>query len=219
MTPARVFEACVETVEEALAAEAGGADRVELCTRLDVGGLTPEPELLAACRARLSIPIFVLLRPRAGDFVFTSPEWSGMWRDAGRLRSEGASGVVAGGLRRDGRVAVDEIAALQAHAALPITFHRAFDACPNQAEALEDLAGLGIARVLTAGGPALAQAGRFRLRRLVEQAGRRIVILAGGGIRADNVARLVRHTGVTEVHAHLGPDAKAVRRLVDCLRA
>jgi len=210
-----LIEACVESPEGALAAEEGGAGRVELCAALEVGGLTPPDDLVAACVARLSIPVFVLVRWRAGSFVLNPSELAATVSGIRRVASLGVGGIVAGALTPDGRVDLAATGEMVAAAGgLPFTFHRAFDEVTDQAEALEALIGLGVRRVLTSGGAKTAETGAGRLAALVRQAAGRIIILAGGSVRAHNVSALVQGTGVTEVHSRTPVDVEGVRELV-----
>lgn len=216
----RLLEACVETVEAALAAEAGGAGRIELCSDLDAGGLTPPAGLIHATAARLEIPVFVLIRARAGDFVFSEAERELMRHEVAVARALGAGGVVVGGLTAAGDV--DEILVselLRAARPLPVTFHRAFDAAREPEVALERLIALGVGRVLTSGQASAAAEGAELIAALVHQAAGRIGILAGGGVRAHNVEEVVRRAGVTEVHSRTSEAADQVRQLVDQLMA
>jgi len=196
------IEACVESVESAADAQAGGAHRVELCTGLTVGGTTPSPETIARARERLKIGLFVLIRPRGGDFCYTPEEYETMARDVLRAKELGADGVVIGGLTRDGEVDRDRIRRLlEAAHPLAVTFHRAFDASRNLDEALDVVQELGVKRILTSGGAATAEEGIPVLRRLVGRAGPggRVSILACGTIGA-NAPRIIRETGVKEIH-------------------
>jgi copper homeostasis protein len=212
-----LIEAAVESLDAALAAAAGGAHRIELCTDLAQGGTTPTVQLLHDCHSQVVIPLFVLVRPRAGDFVYTDAEHHTMLEQIHRAKDAGAHGIVAGALTFAHEIAVDRTAEL-VDAALPwtLTFHRAFDACVDLAVALERLIQLGVDRVLTSGGAPTAPEGAARISRLVIQADRRIEILAGGGIGGDNVARLVHDTGVREVHFSV-KDAEKVRGVVRSL--
>lgn len=196
-----LVEACVDTVGSAVAAEAGGAGRVELCAALGEGGTTPSPGTVALARERLTIPLFVLVRPRGGDFLYDADDVEVMRRDVAAARAAGADGVVLGALTADGRVdAAVTRALVDAARPMRVTFHRAFDVARDQAEALEALVALGVDRVLTSGGAPSAAAGTARLTALVRRAGGRIAVLAGGGVRAENAAALVAATGVREVH-------------------
>jgi copper homeostasis protein len=212
-----LVEAAVESLEAALAAAEGGAHRIELCTDLAHGGTTPDVQLLRACRSQLAIPIFVLVRPRAGDLVYTAAEHQIMIDQIHRAKDAGARGIVTGALTSAQRIAEDRTAELL-HAALPlpVTFHRAFDVCLDLAMALARLIHLGVDRVLTSGGAPTAPEGAARISRLVIQAERRIEILAGGGINGDNVARLVHDTGVREVHFSV-KDVEKVRAVLRSL--
>lgn len=197
-----VIEACVESLEAALAAERGGADRLELCANLDVGGTTPSAELLAAVKSRVGIPVFTMIRPRGGSFVYTAADRDEMRRDITAVRERGADGLVLGMLDERGRVDVPGMRDVLADAdGLPVTFHRAFDEIADQHAALDLLMELGVGRVLTSGGGASALEGADAIRSLVEHAGERIRVMAGGGVRAHNARELVRLTGVSELHA------------------
>ena len=177
---------------------------MELCRRLDLGGLTPALAEMEASRHALPIPLHVLIRPRAGDFVYTDGELAEMVDAIAAARELGADGVVLGALT-PGRT-VDELAMrqlLRAAHALSVTFHRAFDEVADQAVALATLIEMGVERILTSGGMPTALAGADRLRTLVEAAGDRLTVMAGGSVRPANVAELVRRSGVREVHARM----------------
>lgn len=212
-----LVEAAVETLEAALAAADGGAHRIELCTDLAHGGTTPSVQLLRECQSQLLTPIFVLVRPRPGDFVYTAAEHRTMIKQIHRAKEAGAHGIVTGSLTAAQQIA-ETITAELIDAARPlfVTFHRAFDVCVDQAAALERLIRLGVDRVLTSGGAPTAPQGVERIRQLVTQADGRIEILAGGGIDGQNVARLVRETGVREVHFSV-KDVEKVRSVVRSL--
>jgi copper homeostasis protein len=209
MPASRVLvEVAIEHPDDAGRAEEAGAHRLELCSDLRIGGLTPSAGLIQAVRERVEIPLMVLVRPRAGDFCYGPAELEVMLHDVALARRSGADGVVLGALDGDGKVARDATTALvEAAAPLPVTFHRAFDLVPEPSPALETLVGLGVARVLTAGGEDDAATGAEALAALVRQAGNRIAIIAGGGVRGLNVETITARSGVREVH--LGP-----RRLV-----
>ena len=160
--------------------------------------------MIAACLERVSIPVFVLIRPRGGGFVYSDAELDVMRRDIVAARGLGVDGVVIGPLRADGRVDADHTARLVELAGdMPVTFHRAFDFAPDLGHALETLATSGVRRVLSSGGASSARAGIPTLASLVKQAGVRITVMAGGSIRDDHVRELVDATGVTEVHVRL----------------
>jgi copper homeostasis protein len=196
-----LLEACVDSVESAAAAEAGGAGRVELCDNLLEGGTTPSAGAIAACVERLSIPVFVMIRPRGGDFLYSDGELDVMRRDVEQAKRLGAHGVVLGLLRPDGTVDVERTRA-RVEAARPreVTFHRAFDVTRDAAEALEALVGLGVERVLSSGQAPTAGEGLPLLASLARRAAGRIGILPGGGVDEENVARIVGETGVAEAH-------------------
>jgi len=196
-----LIEACVDSVPSAVAAEAGGAGRVELCDNLIEGGTTPSAGAIEEAKARLRIPVFVMIRPRGGDFLYSDMEYAIMRRDIAHARALGADGVVLGLLLADGSPDLEKTRALvEAARPLPVTFHRAFDVCRDPQAALETLAGLGIARVLTSGQQATVPEGAELIATLVRQAGARIGILPGCGIDETNVAQVVERTGAREVH-------------------
>lgn len=199
-----LVEACVDSVASSLAAERGGARRLELCDALFDGGTTPSAGMIAACKAAVSIPVFVMIRPRGGGFVYSDAERDVMHRDVVVARGLGADGVVIGGLRRDGTVDLALVRALvDAADGLPVTFHRAFDLTPSLAESLVSLVDAGVQRILTSGGALTAAEGATALADLVRQAGSRVVVMAGGGVREENVRELVAVSGVREVHVRL----------------
>ena len=209
-----VIEACVESLEAALAAERGGADRLELCANLDVGGITPSAELIAQVKSRVAVPVFVMIRPRGGSFVYTAAERDAMRRDIIVALELRADGLVLGMLDDDRRVdarGVRDLLALSGDP--PVTFHKAFDAISDQLTALETLIDLGVDRVLTSGGAPSAVEGTAAIRNLVERAGDRIHILAGGGVCSHNARELVRSTRVAELHARCELDASRIAEI------
>ena len=209
-----LVEAAVETLDSAIAAERAGAHRVELCASLDDGGTTPRAGLIRVAKTRINIPVFVLIRPRGGDFVYSAAEIEVMKRDVELARSEGAAGIVTGALDDKGRVEIATTRALiEAAGGLPVTFHRAFDAASDLSTALELLIDAGVSRVLTSGGANTALEGAHTIARLVEQSNGRITIVAGGGIRAHNVREVIARTGVPEIHARM-TDETQMRALV-----
>jgi copper homeostasis protein len=196
-----LVEACVDSVESALAAERGGAGRLELCDALHDGGTTPSAGMIDAVKARARLPVFVIVRPRGGGFVYSPSELDVMRRDIDVARRLGADGFVVGVLRRDGRVDADCTRALvSAASGRPVTFHRAFDLVRDPFEGLETLVECGVERVLTSGGAETALDGAETIAALVARAGRRLCVMAGGGIRETGVRELVRRTGVREIH-------------------
>lgn len=188
-----------------------------MCADLAHGGTTPELQLLRACKSQLTIPVFVLARPRPGDFVYTDAEHDTLLHQIQRAKNAGAHGIVTGTLTAARQIAESRMSALiEAARPLPVTFHRAFDECLDLGAALEVLIRLGVNRVLTSGGARTAADGVDRLERLVTQAKGRIEILPGGGITPDNVKDLVQRTGVREVHFSV-ENAEKVRRVRDAL--
>jgi copper homeostasis protein len=213
-----LVEAAVETLDSALAAERAGADRIELCDNLSDGGTTPGAGLIVAVAEGTQLPVFVLIRPRAGGFVYSDDEFDVMIRDielAGRM---GVAGIVTGALTPDSRVDAERMRNLvKAAAGLPVTFHRAIDFAMNLPAALEEAIEAGASRVLTSGGAATAWEGMDLIAALVDQARKRITIIAGGGIREHNVRDVIARTGVREVHARL-VDEVQMRGLIDVVK-
>ena len=199
--PPVLVEAAVESVAGAIVAERAGAQRIELCANLTDGGTTPSGGTIAAAVARVKAPVFVMIRPRGGDFLYTSVELDVMTRDIATARSLGAHGIVLGVLTRDGTVDVERTRALvEAARPLPVTFHRAFDLTIDLGEALESVIACGIARVLTSGGAPRAADGIERLAALVRRGGARITVMPGGGISATNAVTIIQKSGSREIH-------------------
>ncbi|KZC21371.1 MULTISPECIES: copper homeostasis protein CutC [Rhodanobacter] len=197
-----MLEIAANSVASALAAQEGGAGRVELCTALELGGLTPSHAQIALARERLRIPLVVLIRPRAGDFLYSELECEAMQRDIETCVSLGCDGVVLGVLDANGEVDMPRCRALIAAAGkLGVTFHRAFDLSRDPARALEDIVALGCERVLTSGAQASAVDGATLIRELVTQAAGRLAVMPGAGITAQNIAALAAATGAREFHA------------------
>jgi copper homeostasis protein len=198
------LEICVESVERAIAAERGGAHRVELCSDLASGGITPSAGTLRVARQNLRIPIHVLIRPRAGDFVYSDREFEVMERDIELAQQLGMNSVVLGILDSSFQVDVKRTTQLVklAHP-LPVTFHRAFDLCPDKNSALDAVIQSGSTRLLTSGGNAGAIESLASMARLVGVAGDRLVIMPAGGICAENVSRVLQETAAREIHASL----------------
>lgn len=196
-----MLEICIDGVASARAAAAGGADRVELCANLPEGGTTPSAGMIREARAAFRGGLMVIIRPRGYDFLFSEDEVSVMLHDVRVARELGADGVVIGCLTADGRVDRESCGRLiEAAGKLDLTFHRAFDMSRDLPEALEDIASLGIRRLLTSGGAADAPSGLSVIQDLVKRAGNRLSIMPGGGVTEANLGDLVRATGVREVH-------------------
>jgi copper homeostasis protein len=196
-----VMEVCVDSVESAVAAERGGADRVELCDNLLEGGTTPSGGAVEMARTLLGLRLQVMIRPRGGDFCYSSVELDVMRRDVEFAKRLGADGVVIGLLTEDAEVDLERTRALVELARpMSVTFHRAFDMARDPYRALEDLIGLGVDRVLTSGQEASVVEGLDLIAELVRQAGERIVVMPGGGLGESNIGRVVAATGAREVH-------------------
>ncbi|MEB2847205.1 copper homeostasis protein CutC [Rhizobiales bacterium RZME27] len=195
-----LLEVCVETPEGIIEAVAGGADRLELCSALDLGGLTPSPGLMLEA-AKVPIPVYAMIRPRAGNFVYSADSERAMLGDIDAVRAHGLAGVVIGSNHPDGRLAVALLRRLMAHTeGLGVTLHRAFDLVPDPFEALEQAVDLGVERILTSGLEKTALEGRELLRMLVEHADGRVSIMAGSGIGPASVEQIITDSGVREVH-------------------
>ncbi len=198
----RLLEVCVDSFASAFNAQQGGAARIELCSSLSEGGLTPSYGLIEVVRQQLSIDVFVLIRPRRGDFLYRREELEIIKKDIAAAKRLGANGVVLGVLKKDGRVDVEQMQQLIALAhPLPITFHRAFDVTPDPYQALDDLLQLGIPRLLTSGQQATALQGAGLICKLIQQAGKSMVIMPGSGVDEGNITTLMAATGAHEYHA------------------
>ena len=203
-----LLEVCVTSLDFALAAQRAGAGRIELCTDLDCGGLTPTPRLMKAARKQLQIPIHVLIRPRPGDFVYSASEFRTMRQAIQTAKDLNMDGIVVGILDRNSHVDVARTRQLVelAHP-LPVTFHRAFDETDISRNAsrdsLEAVIETGAKRLLTSGGPAKATEGLSTLTRLVKEARGRLSVMPGGGITPSNVTRVLSATSAREVHGTL----------------
>jgi copper homeostasis protein len=201
----RTLEVSVETIEAAVAAERAGADRIELCGNLSIGGVTPSAELMSAVHGQLRIPVFTMIRPRGGDFVYSPAEFAAMKEDIGSAKKYGMNGVVLGILHPDRHVDVIRTRQLVELALpLPTTFHRAFDESVDFHQALEDVIKTGAARILTSGGAAGAPEGMATLAEMVAAVQGRIVVVPGGRINASNIVRIAEQTRAREFHSALG---------------
>jgi copper homeostasis protein len=195
------FELCAETLDACLVAREGGADRIELCSALSEDGLTPSHALIRAAVQQSGLPVYVLLRPRGGDFVYSERELALMRDDLLHARDLGVSGFALGLLRTNGTVDVERTRELVALAApLEVTFHRAFDVTLSLDNALEDVITTGCRRLLTSGGERDVVAGAANLAWLVERAGERIAVAAGGGLRIPNAAFVAKTTQARHFH-------------------
>ncbi|MEP6495302.1 MAG: copper homeostasis protein CutC [bacterium] len=213
-----LVEGCVESLEDSLAAERGGAGRLELCDDLSVGGITPTSALITAVKTRVRIPVAVMIRPRGGSFVHTRAELDQMRRDLEMAKGLGADVLVFGVLNDRREVDTATTRELVARAGeTPVTFHRAFDQVANPLAELDALIDAGVCRVLTGGGPGTAEEGADLLASLVERAAGRIGILAGGKVRSGNAAAIVARSGVREVHARCDLDENRIRDIVAVL--
>jgi copper homeostasis protein len=207
------LEACVASFESVKQAIAGDADRLELCSHLSCGGLTPSPGLIRQSMEYSPIPINILIRPRAGNFVYNKSELEVMECDIRYAHEIGIDGIVCGFLREDGTVDKEKTSYFrELSKPLSFTFHRAFDLCPDPFQALEDIIECGCDRILTSGQENTSLEGLELIAKLVEKAGNRIIIMPGGGINADNVG-LFLEKGVKEVHASGSVEIKGHTKL------
>lgn len=195
------IEICCGSIQSAANAKAGGAVRIELCQGLVEGGTTPSPATIDYAVKELGLQVFVLVRPRGGDFCYNELEIKTMEEDVAFCKKAGAAGIVVGFLHPDG--SIDTVLTrrfVELSAPLPVTFHRAFDECADPMNALEQIIDCGCARILTSGCKPTAMEGAEMLQKLVKQADGRIKILAGSGVTPENAAALREKTGVEEIH-------------------
>ena len=195
------FEIAVDSLESALIAQDCGADRIELCADLGIGGITPSHGMIQLATERLQIPIHVIIRPRRGDFLYTDAEFEAMRRDIEMAKSAGVQGVVIGILQSDGGIDTRRTRELIAVARpLSITFHRAFDMCRDPREALAELIDIGVDTLLTSGQEATAETGSPLIAELVARAAGKIDIMPGAGINAGNIGHIAEATGARSFH-------------------
>jgi copper homeostasis protein len=199
-----LLEISVESAEAAAAAECGGANRIELCADLSVGGLTPNAGAMVQTRANVQIPIFAMIRPRAGGFVYSEDEFASMRATIKLAKQLQLDGVVLGILTSEKRVDVERTRQLVGLARdMDVTFHRAFDVTADLHQALEDVIQSGAKRILTSGGAKDAPEGASVLAELVTAAGARITIVPGAGINASNISQVAKQTAAREFHSGL----------------
>jgi len=204
-----LLEICANSYQSAKNAQEAGAHRIELCQELSVGGITPSYGLLKQVKNTLSIPVFVLIRPRSGNFVYSEEELDIMKHNIQLCKNLGCEGIVSGVLNDDNTINIERTKELiELSKPLKFTFHRAFDCVKNPKDALEQLIGLRVDRVLTSGQETSAEKGLNLLNELKEQAKGRITILAGGGINSDN-AKLFKDVGLIEIHASASSTIKS----------
>jgi copper homeostasis protein len=198
----KTLEIAVFNIGSALVAAKAGADRVELCENPFDGGTTPSYGTLKTVREKIGIPVFPIIRPRGGDFLYSNEEFEVMRRDVLLCKELGFDGAVLGLLLRDGAIDVSRTRLLVELAyPMEITFHRAFDRCREPLQALEQVIGCGCKRILTSGQVPNAFDGRELIRQLVQQADDRIIIMPGSGVRSHNIRELAGFTGATELHS------------------
>ena len=195
------LEICANSVASCIAAQQGGAHRIELCDNLLEGGTTPSYATIALAREKVEIDLYPIIRPRGGDFLYDDLEFAIMQKDIAVCKQLGCNGVVIGLLTADGKVDVPRTQLLVEQAwPMGVTFHRAFDMTEDPLQALEDIIAAGCERILTSGQRNTAPEGIDLLKTLVKLAEGRIIIMAGSGVRANNIAMLVKETGATEFH-------------------
>jgi copper homeostasis protein len=196
------LEVCANSYESALAAQISGAKRVEFCDNLAEGGTTPSYAQIALAKKNLSIEVWPIIRPRGGDFLYSDIEFELMKEDIKICKSLNCEGIVTGILKDDGTIDKERCAILiELAKPMDVAFHRAFDMSNDMDQALEDLIGLNIKRVLTSGGASSAILGAERLAQLVKKANGRIIIMPGAGINENNIKELIDQTGATQFHA------------------
>lgn len=210
-----LLEICVDDVAGLNAAVTGGADRIELCSALGSGGLTPSRGFMAVA-AKASIPVYALIRPRVGDFTYSAAEVSVMEADIAAARDVGLAGVVIGATTADAKLDADIIRRLvRAADGLDLTLHRAIDVVADMDAALELAVEVGFSRILTSGGARHAEEGMATLRKLASRSAGRISIMPGGGVRPQNAARLLALPGIRELHASCSEASASEARLVE----
>ena len=196
-----LVEICCGSVEDVIQAEKGGAHRVELCSALALGGLTPSAATIIEAKRHTKLPVMVMIRPRSGGFCYSEVEFSTMEREMEIAAELGADGFVFGVLTPEGQVDVRRTKRLADHAhGLPIVFHRAFDVTPDPFEALDQIMDIGMTRLLTSGQVPKSLDGASLIRSLIQRSGGRIEVMVGGGVRIGNVAEVVQQIGCRQIH-------------------
>lgn len=197
-----ILEICANSLPSALAAQAGGADRIELCDNMAEGGTTPSYATILKSREMLTIQVYPIIRPRGGDFLYNDDEFGLMWKDIELCKQVGCDGVVIGLLNMDGSIDKKRTQSLVELAwPLGVTFHRAFDRCADPFQGMEDIIACGCERILTSGQATTASEGAAMIAQLIDKAGGRISIMPGSGVRENNIAALVRKTKAVEYHS------------------
>lgn len=211
------FEVCANSVESALAAQEGGATRVELCAGIPEGGTTPPlGDIVTARKYLTKTKLHVIIRPRGGDFLYNSLEKEIMLEDVRNAKKLGANGVVFGCLTAEGNIDIPFMQQLMKESkGMSVTFHRAFDVCSNPKEALEQIIALGCDRILTSGQCETAEIGIPLLKELQAQAAGRIILLAGCGVKEHNIAKIAAETGIKEFHFSAREKAESGSVLID----
>jgi len=197
------LEVCVDSVCNAMIAQSAGAHRIEFCANLLEGGTTPSPAQIEIAREKLHIRLYVIIRPRGGDFFYNDTEFEIMKSDIHFCGKAGCDGVVTGMLNPDGTVDKDrndELIQIAHRYSMEVTFHRAFDRCSDLSTAMETIIDLGCERILTSGGYDTAIEGVEVIRKLIEKAGKRVIIMPGSGITPENVKEIIQKTGAKELH-------------------
>lgn len=224
-----LLEISVESVDAAMAAERGGAQRIEFCSNAREGGTTPSPELLRAVRERVRLPIVSMVRTRAGDFLYSDGEFAAMRREVEAAKELRMDGIVLGLLKADGGIDVARSAQLiELARPLPVTFHRAFDECADLRKSLEEVIKTGAVRLLTSGGKRTADQALELLADLVRSAAERLIVMPGSGLHAGNIQDALKKTGAREYHAglssvvpdpanNIGTFEREVRKLAEAL--
>lgn len=195
------FEICIDSVQSAINAAEAGAHRVELCDNLFEGGTTPSAGMISRVKKYADIKVFVIIRPRGGDFLYSAHEVDVMMEDIKIARDLGADGIVSGALTKDGEIDIHTTEKLIKQSGdLPFTFHRAFDMCQNPFQSMDQLIQLGATRILTSGLKQTAEQGQDLIKELIEKAADKIIIMPGSGIKPNNIGLIANKTGAKEFH-------------------